>query len=144
MKSCQNALKTQEVFERWDKTHHQYCLSNSQISRRAYGTHSPFQLYACAVHSKPLKLCHCQHRGHHPPPEGQLCIWSKSCQLLPARRSEHIPLCLPCFPYTCFPIAFGYPKNFAVLEHEVHLRATQHFQNAFWPLGKPNCIYLLS
>jgi len=33
------------------------------------------------------------------------------------------------------------PKNIAMLESEVCLRATQHFENAFWPLGKSNCVY---
>lgn len=50
---------------------------------------------------------------------------------------------LPAFLALASRNCIGVPKIFALLESEVCLRATQHLQNAFWPLGKSNCIYLL-
>lgn len=139
MKSCQNALKMQEVLERWDSSSFTISIASQiakQIERHMEVTLSSCesQLHTCAVHSGPLLKHVCWHGGHHPPQEGLLCIWSKSCQVLPAKRSGHIPLCLSCFPYTCF--TFGYPKNFAVLELEVHLSAYTALPKCLLASGK--------
>lgn len=94
IKSCQNALKMQEVFERWDNSSFTISIASriaKQIERHMEVTLSSCesQLHACAVHSEPLLKLSVPPLawGHHSPQEGLLCIWSKSCQLLPAAHS---------------------------------------------------------